>query len=1291
MRSDLLLNLPLRRHKMNGEGINTVREKPFSPASFETFGDLLKYLRRRERLTQLELSIAVGYSEAHVGRLEKNQRRPDPATVKALFVLALHLENEPELMVRLLELAQTSREEDAPAPGISPYKGLLFFDESDADLFFGRENLTAHLAKRVSGLASDSPLHFLAVVGASGSGKSSLVRAGLAVALKQASWDVRIFTPGDDPLKALEMQFELGQGPAGPGRLLILVDQFEEVFTACHNESGRASFIEKLFDLAQEPSGNGFVVIALRADFYSHCAQYPILRQAVAANQEYIGQMTVEELRRAIEQPAKRGGWELESGLVDLLLHDIGAYDSGEPEPGALPLLSHALLATWERRRGRKFTLAGYHATGGVRGAIAETAESLFTDQLNQTQQGLAREVFLRLTELGEGTEDTRRRATLNELVRGSTETTQLTGVLNTLAEARLITINADSAEVAHEALIREWQRLHEWLTQDREGLQLHRHLTEAAHEWELLERDPGALYRGSRLAQAREWEAQHPTELNIGEKAFLNASIEWEQREAREREAQRQRELEAAQKLAETQEQAAARLRIRNRLITSVGVIALVLAVLTGIFALSSNQQRNSAQSAQATAQVASTQAVADFTRAEAQRIAVESNNLMLNNGDPNLIALLAIRSLALQYTPAGDAALSSVTNLQAPPRELKGHTKPIIAISISPDGKYLATASEDSTARLWDIATGQTIRTFTGHTDKIEGIAFSPDGKNLVTVSYDQTIRLWDVASGQTLKIIQGTGEMYDVAFSPQGRFIITSGANPPDPHIWDVVTGQAVHILTGHTGPTTLVAYSPDGKYVLTGSMDTTARLWDAATGEQLKVFTGPVGVDAVGFTPDGKFLLTGSEDDTTRLWNPVTGQMVREFPNNEPPGSAINNLTVSPDGKYLVTVSYDRTARLWDLATGQFIRYFGGRPGVLEAVKFTPDGKQVVIAGDDNVARIWSMQTFQGGMVFSGHTASLREVAFSPDGKLVVTASEDHTARIWDPANGQTVMILKGHTAEVYGAVFSPDGRQVLTSSVDGTARLWDAVNGAELRRFVGHTDTVNKAIFSPDGKYVVTASYDGTARVWDAQTAQTLVIYRSQGPGHINRIAFSPDGKTVATSGDDGTVRIWDPVTGKELMVFKGYGDIVSGVAFSPDGKTLAASSNDSTLRLWDVASGKEIRRFLGHVGRIFGAAFSPDGKYLLSTGEDGTARLWDVQTGQEVRRFTGHTDLLRNAVFSPDGKYILTSSNDNTARLWLTNLSDTIHAVCALLTRDLTPQERIQFEITDPGPTCPVP
>jgi WD40 repeat protein/transcriptional regulator with XRE-family HTH domain len=1269
-----------------------VPDQPFPLDSFQTFGDLLKYLRRRERLTQLEFSIVVGYSEAQIGRLEKNQRRPDLTALKALFIPALHIEYEPELLARFLELAQSARQEGAPAPGISPYKGLLFFDESDAELFFGRETLTALLVERVAELTIDSSLRFLSVVGASGSGKSSLMRAGLAVAFKRVGWDVRTFTPGVVPLRALEMQLGLDHDGAAAERLLILVDQFEETFTLCRDESERVSFIEKLLSLAQEPSRKIAIVVALRADFYSHCAQYPLLRQAVANEQEYIGQMTAEELRRAIEEPARRGGWEFEPGLVDIVLQDIGMHGSHEPEPGALPLLSHALLATWERRRGRTFTLEGYHASGGVRGAIAESAESVFTDQLNQTQQELARDVFLRLTELGEGTEDTRRRAALNELVRQSAEATQLRSVLNTLAEARLITLNEDSAEVAHEALIREWQRLHEWLTQDRDGLLLHRHLTESAHEWEARGRDPGEVYRGARLAQVREWSLGNESKLNAVERDFLQASIKQEEHEVLERESQRRRELEAAQMLAEAekrraeqQERTAGQLRRRALYLVGVLALAIIAALTAGIFANRNATLAVQNASIAQTAQAASTQAIAALTQSEAQRLAAEANSLMLNHGDAHLIALLAIRSLTMRYTPSGDAVLSNLTGLEIPPRELRGHTDFIFGVDLSPDGKYLATGSSDKTARLWDLVTGETIRVFSGHTEEVGGVAFSPDGKNLATASRDGTVRLWDVATGQTLKIFSASAAVDYVAFSPDSKYVAGTGLDP-NAIIWDVATGKTVHVLTGHTYPLTRVAYSPDGNYVLTGSGDNTARLWDTVTGKQIQVFPGHThGVSAVAFSPDGKYVATG-DDPMVRLWDIATGQVVREFSGHQ---AWVSGIEFSPDGRFLLTGGGDRTARLWDVATGESIRILGGNAAVLQDVTFSPDGTLAVTAGDDKIAKVWSLQTFPGERQFAGHNGRIWQASLSPDGKKIVTANEDFTARVWDTVTGQALITLSGHTAPVRSATFSPDGKMVLTTSEDATARLWDAATGKELQRFEGHTAAVYRAAFSPDGTYLITTGWDGTARVWDTETGKTILIYRQQGPDHVNRIAFSADGKTVVTSGDDGTARIWNPVTGEDLVVFKGHTDIVTGVAFSPDDRYLATGSLDGTARLWETKSGKEIRQFAGHPGGVFGVAFSPDGQFVLSSGIDGTARLWDVQTGQEVRRFTGHQDEVRNVSFSPDGKYILTASSDGTARLWLTDIQDTINGVCALLTRDLTIEEREQFGIPDQGPTCP--
>jgi transcriptional regulator with XRE-family HTH domain/energy-coupling factor transporter ATP-binding protein EcfA2 len=893
-----------------------------SPYAFTTFGDLLKYLRRRAHLTQLELSITVGYSEAQISRLETNLRLPDLTALKALFIPALQLEDEPQLTARFLELAQSARQEDAPTPGIAPYKGLLFFDESDSGLFFGREALTAHLVSHVMNLAMDASTRFLAVVGASGSGKSSLVHAGLAVGLKRAGWDTRVFTPTASPLRMLEAN--LNPARAKPAeRLLLLVDQFEEVFTLCHDEMERIAFIEKLLTSAQDKSKQITVVVALRADFYSHCAQYPLLRQAVAAQQEYIGQMNREELCRAIEEPAKRGGWEFEPGLVNILLNDIGAQGTSEPEPGALPLLSHALLATWERRRGHMLTLDGYHASGGVRGAIAETAESVFTDQLNQTQQEIARDIFLRLTELGEGTEDTRRRAALNELVRQSAEAIQLRAVLNTLAESRLIILNEDSAEVAHEALIREWQRLHEWLTQDREGLLLHRHLTESAHEWEVRRQDPSELYRGARLAQAREWASANEERLNEVERAFLAAAIEQEQHDFLEREVQRQRELEAAQKLAEAEKQraeiesqrakehvhTAAQLRKRARYLRGAFTIALIMALIALFFGA---QSREAALTAQANERTA-------FSR---------------------------------------ELAAASISNLDVDPERsiLLGLEAVLVTYSVD---KSWTTEAEDALRRA--LLASRVELTLRGHTDWVEGVAFSPDGTRLATSSHDGTAKVWDAATGQELISLSTDANNTNIAFSPDGTRLAAPSAlelgaelgwapsTVGTAKVWDVATAKELLTLRGHTDWVSGVAFSPDGTRLATASDDRTAKVWDAATGEQLLTLTGhTASVYRVAFNPDGTRLATASNDGTAKLWDAMTGQELRTFAGHT---GWVNSVAISPDGSRLATASSDRTAIIWDVATGKELLILRGHLDGVASVAFSPDGTRLATTSLD----------------------------------------------------------------------------------------------------------------------------------------------------------------------------------------------------------------------------------------------------------------------------------------------------------------------------------------------------
>lgn len=1290
----------------------------FSPDSFQTFGELLKYLRRREHLTQLELSIAVGYSDAQITRLEKDQRRPDITALKALFIPALHLENEPELIARFLELAQSSRQEEAPAQGIAPYKGLLFFDETDAELFFGREVLTAHLAERVTGLAVNSSSRFLTVVGASGIGKSSLVRAGLAVALKQAGWDVRIFTPGAFPRKVLDLQLESHLEEAGAERLLILVDQFEETFTLCHDESERGPFIEKLLHLARESSGKVTIVIALRADFYSHCAQYPLLRQAVAADQEYMGQMNSEELRRAIQEPAKHGGWEFEPGLVNMLLNDIGAQGAGEPEPGALPLLSHALLATWERRRGHTLTLDGYHASGGVRGAIAETAESVFTDQLNQSQQELARDVFLRLTELGEGTEDTRRRAALNELVRQSTEATQLRSVLNTLAEARLITLNEDSAEVAHEALIREWQRLHEWLTEDRDGLILHRHLTESAQEWESRGHDPAELYRGARLAQAREWASANGERLNVQEQTFLAASIEQEQRDALEREAQRQRELEAAQKLAETEQSRAEeqafsikRLRQRGVFLSSALVLAMVAAVFAGIFADRNSTLATSNAEIAGTAQADEVIALQERQTAQQQALIASVRELSTSANfnldiDPERSILLALQAVNKTYTidhtilPEAEDALRRAVQDSRLELTLPGDVEVLWGAVFSPDGNKIATAGVDGTAKIWDAITGEKLLVLKGtisgssvESGFVWSIAFSPDSRFLATAGGDQIVRIWNATTGEERSAFYAhDNHIFHLTFSPDGSRLATSSWDGTT-KVWDAHTGeQLVALSEADDGRPEYVAFSPDGTRlavaVLAGVADGWATIWEVDTGDRLMTLRGHNAyMRTAAFSPDGRQIVTTGDDRTTRIWDAEDGSPLMILYGHS---DAIIGAAFSPDGQRLATAGWDGVTKVWDVATGQELFALAGHSDSLWSVAFSPDGNHILTASGDGTARVWNAslgrdyQTLVNGPPITGQTGA--KVAYSPDGTHLAVAYSDTTAKVWDLTSGKLLFSLTGHTDAVTFIAYSVDGTRIATASQDMTAKIWDASSGRELMTLSGHSDFVVGAAFSPDGTRLATASSDMTAKVWDLATRE--IIHTLTGhKGFLLSLAFSPDGSRVATSSFDGFAIIWNAATGQEL--FRLITDIeptIRLVSFSPDGSRLTTSSYDGTVNVWDAVSGKELQAISGHVDRVFDIAFSTDGKSIATAGADRTMKLWDAQTGEILLTLHDLPDGVSGIAFSPNGLHLAAGVRDGTARIYLLRIEDLIELAKQRVTRSLTAEECQQYLHTA---TCP--
>lgn len=1197
---------------------------------------------------------------------------------------------------------------EAPTPGAAPFKGLQFFDVEDSELFFGRETLTAKLMKRLH------EANFLSVIiGASGSGKSSLVRAGLVPALKKggkllngarspegsADWQVHIITPTAHPLEALAIALtrdsesvtaaatlvdDLSKDPRslyfflsrraqidGSSHTLLVIDQFEELFTLCRDEFEREAFIDNLLTaLAPSPlssgerngaEGNITLIITLRADFYAHLAQYPELRDAVAQQQEYIGPMTTDELRRAMEEPARRGHWEFEPGLVDLILRDVG------DEPGALPLLSHALLETWKRRASHVLTLKGYAEAGGVHGAIANTAESLYQTFLPD-EQTIVRNIMLRLTEFGEGTEDTRRRATFDELMsqaEGSDERSEVRAVLNRLAQARLVTLSEETAEVSHEALIREWPRLREWLSEDREGIILHRHLTEAAQEWELLERDTGSLYRGARLVQANEWFALNLHALNAQERMFLEASNRQARQEEQEREEQRQRELASAKELAETQRQSASRLRIRNRVITTVGSIAVILALLAGLFGV---------------------RAESNFNRAEAQRLALEANRLLLSGGSSEQIALLSLRSMNTHYSHEGDAALAAAARLDYP-EQLFTDTNVVWTVAFSPDGKYVLTGNDDNTANLWEAQSGQEIRRFTGHTKGIVDVHFSPDGENIFTMSPDRSTRAWDAATGKELYQITTDPPLLWTAYSHDGKYIFTISGDKMIRQ-WDAESGKEIGVFLKLPDQVTSIYISPDDKYLLTFS--NTAQLWDLETGQKLREFLldpGTVHPFATAFSTDGNFILTGHTDGIAYLWDVKTGYELRRFIGHS---SNLQSVAFSPDNKYVLTAGWDKTVRIWEINTGQELRRIIC-PQVVTTIAISPDGTWLLTGSGDGRARLWSLDA-NPRLPILNHEGVVSAVAFSPDGKFILTGGGGGTggsARLWDAVTGQKLQDFTGHTDTInYGAAFSPDGKYIVTAGWDKAVRLWDAQTGAEIRQFVGHTKSVHDVAFSPDGKYLLTAGHEAV-RLWDAKTAEPIRQFSEIDA--VYRTTFSPDGKYILTSSDDGNARMWEVSTGQLIQVYQHEKGGMSSVAFSPDGKYILTAGHEKIVYLWDVESGKQLRQLIGHTDVIFTAKFSPDGKYVASASVDGTARLWDVQTGQELRRFVGHAAAVENVAFSPDGKYIITGSDDGTAMLWDVDYHTTMEYLCSILLRDLTADERSQYNITDNKPTCPGP
>ena len=1271
---------------------------------------------------------------------------------------AIELEELPPLAVNPAHTAPRVRQRPVASPGDpgSPYRGLAPYGAEHAAVFAGREEATRSLVGRVRQAlrAARPPMVLgaqafdgagpLVITGPSGCGKTSLLRAGLLPVLKDEVGRCIALTPGAEPTAALAAELAAlgGVDPARlraiiesdpaaarrglPGPTLVVVDQFEEVFTACGDETSRRRFVAALAEL----SGSAAVVIAVRGDFFARCAAYPGLLQGLR-RPEIVPPLPPAGVRRVIEEPAARAGLAIEPGLVELILDDLRRVDE---DP--LPKLSQALLATWRRRTGGVLTMEGYRAGGGVARAIAMSGEETLR-RLGAEFEPVARGLLERLVLVDEQAGALPRRVPVAELSPGPESVAGQ--VLAELVRARLVTVERDEARLVHEALVRAWPRLASWAEARRARLLVRGRLAEDAALWRDDGRNPSYLYAGDRLATAetvvglahpaRRETARRTRKSTKSGKAGKSgkgaqgddralwpedaghgagAVAQWPEEAARRagKSAPDVRDVREASPIEREFLVASRRRQERRRLIARGTIAALSLLVLAG-----------AAGGVVAVVQGGRADARAmEAARMRDEALSREVAAAASRAGDTSLGSQLALAAYRLSPTPEARGAL--LGSLARPiGARLIGHTAPVEQVAFRADGRVAVTASGDFTARLWNVADPlrpQALGVVGGHTGGVRTAAFAKGGKVLATGSADGTARLWDVsdtARPRPLATLEGHKEPVEsVAFAPEGDVLVTAS---PDgtARLWNVTNLRkpAALSVVRQDADFTEAVFSPDGRMAALATAGGTITILDVrspATPVTLASLASTHGgLRGLAFSPDGRTLAAASATGTIELWDVATAQQAGTAKGS---GAAVHDIAFSPDGTLLAAASADADVRLWsmdDPAAPEAVGTLAGSPDAVTGVAFSPDGRHLATSGADGIARLWNVSDaarLTPRARLARHTGEVTAVAISASGGVLASASDDDTVRLWDlsdPAAAAAHATLTGHTETVLTAAFSPGDDRLVTASRDGTARLWD-VSSPEAPKPLGTiTGGIRSAAFGADETTVLTTSSDGRAALWDvgSPAAPTRLAYLGPAEIRLTAAAFRPDGKLVATGSGTSSVRLWDvakPARPRQVAAFTAHTGQVLALRFSGDGATLATASSDGTVRLWDVsdtASPRRLSELTGHAADVVSVAFAADDRRLVTASADRTVRVWDVvdPSAPELWAVFAGSKPVRDAVPGPDGT-VLAGTSGSAVQLYGLDVEQASARICEEAGTSIT---RAEWDRHFPGrpyaPPCP--